>query len=717
MGRSRVPVKQRGLVSLLVGMALVAAAAVAAEDGFLIRDGDRVVIYGDSISAGTDYQYWPRYFEAYLRTRYPAGTTQVWNRSQGGDNASNLERFKRDCLSLKPDVILFNMGMNDGGSKPEIAPGLRRYAESLKTVATLAREVNPQVRLVLISPILYEARASGTMPFYPYVLRSFAREERDLARRLGLHYIDLNRAYGEATGLADGLYPNTLAFSGDGVHPATMGGHLFIAGLVLRGLGAGGDLAAVSVEAQTLEATATGARVEKVELREGALSFERTLTALPFPVVAGTGGLVYRDRAVASVIEVADDLNRDQLRVTGLTAKAYALEIDTRTVTEFSAEELADGVNLSRFFNTPDQDQAVAVSEAVGRRQIADGQLWRLGLDPKATEAARTALAEQVEQAAAALTRVSRPRKHQFVLRPLDREVDRYQRYEQMLEVSSPPALVVSETGEVRQELRLTVRNLSWAPRRVELLWSGPGADPAASVQVLGGGERREFAFDLALGRDQPVPRLLLKHQPVDLSFPPVVQEYVPVRLPRLEVPLGAREAEGDTGEKPGVAIDLEACMDPVTLSRRAGPGDFSAVARVGWTPEALWVGVVVQDQDHVCRNTDPRWAWDDAVTVVAGKASYTLGLNAAGPAILPEDARDKGVSFAVKREGLEARYDLVIPWATIGGAKPAAGAEYPFNVMVYDRDSDESHKEVYWGGRLGRPQPGTIRLGPPPNP
>ena len=712
--------KHFSLTSLAVVLVLMVAGVAAAAESFVIRDGDRVVIYGDSISAGMDYQYWPRYFEAYLRTRYPAWTTQVWNRSRGGDTAHNLERFKRDCLSLKPDVILFNMGMNDGGSTPVIAPGLRRYAESLKTVAALAREVNPQVRLVLISPLLYEARASGAMPFYPYVLRSYAREERDIARRLGLRYLDLNRAYGEAMGLADGLYPNTLAFSADGVHPATMGGHLFIAGLVLRGLGAGGDLAVVSLDAANLKPAATGARVEKVELREGVLSFERTLDALPFPVVAGTRGLVYRDRAVASVIEVADDLNRDELRVTGLPAKAYALRIDDRPIAELSTEELAEGVNLSRFFHTPDQDQAVAVSEAVGRRQLLEGQVWRLSLNPEAEEASKVALAERVKQAQATLAQVSRPTPHRFTLTPLDHEVDRYQRYEQMLEVSSPPALTVSERGEVRQELNVTVRNLSGLERRVELLWSGPGATPQASVEQLAGGERREFSFALTLDTDQPAPRLLLKHQPVDLSFPSVVQEYVPVRLPRLEVPYvdAPLQADGYPGEgQQGAVVDLGACMDPLVLSRRAGPGDFSAAARLGWTAEALTVAMVVRDQDHVCRNTDPRWAWDDAVSVSVGAASYTLGLNPQGPAILPEDALARGVRFAVRREGLETRYELAIPWAIVGGAKPEAGAAYPCNLMAYDRDSDESHKDVYWGGRLGRPQPGTIRLAPTPNP
>ena len=152
------------------------AAGTAHESSFLLRDGDRVVIYGDSITAGAAYQGYPRYLEAYVRTRCPGWATQIWNRARSGDRASNIDRFQRDCLPLKPDVILFNMGMNDAAYTPAIAPGLLRFADSIERVAALARQANPRVRLVLISPILYENRASGALPFYPYVLRSYARE-------------------------------------------------------------------------------------------------------------------------------------------------------------------------------------------------------------------------------------------------------------------------------------------------------------------------------------------------------------------------------------------------------------------------------------------------------------------------------------------------------------------------------------------------------------
>ena len=694
----------------LLGAGLVGAA----ESSFAIREGDRVVIYGDSITAGAAYQGYPRYLEAYVRTRFPRWTTRIWNRGQSGDRASNTDRFQRDCLSLKPEVILFNMGMNDAAYTPAIAPGLRRFADSITHVAALARQSDPEVRLVLISPILYENRASGALPFYPYVLRSYARAERDLARRLQLPYIDLNRAYGQTIGLADAIFPGSTCFSGDGIHPLTMGGHLFIAVHILKGLGAGEQLAATHIDAQTLKVAAAGARAEQLQVKEGTISFDRTLSALPFPVVDSTDGIPYRDRAVAFLLEVADDLNRDSLRVTGLPARAYALRIDDRLIAELSTDELADGVNLSQFFNTPDQDQAVTVSEAVGRKQILEGNLWRLSLSAKADETARARLEEELQQAMAAVSKTGQPALHHFALSPLDHEVDRYQRYEQLLDISGPPRLSGGEDGSVRQEIKVTVRNLSLLRRRVEFFWSGTGATPATMVSELAEGERKEFVFALALNSRDPAPHLKVKHQPVDRSFPPLIQEYAPVRIPRLDVPRAATaiKIDGDLAEwQQAAVIDLESYMAPVILQQRAGPGDFGAVAQVLWNEESLAVGVTVQDQDHVSHFTDDRFSWDDAVTVSAGRASYTLALTGKGPAILPENAAEKGVRFAVSRQGLETRYELALPWPEIAEKQPEAGADHSFNVTVHDRDRDESHKTVRWCGTLDRAHSGTIRL------
>ena len=672
---------------------------------FAIRDGDRVVIYGDSITAGAEYPGYPRYLEAYVRTRFPAWTTRFWNRGWGGDTAANLDRFKRDCLSLKPDVITFNMGMNDGGYRPAVAEGLRAFVESIEEMVRLAREGNPEVRIFLVSPILFETKVAEERSFYPYVLWSYAREERELARRLNVGFIDVNRSYGESIGLADAMFPDSLVFSGDGIHPMTAGGHLLIAAHILDGLDAPGELASLVVDAgdgRVLSATGQAAAVVAVD--DSQLVIERTLDALPFPVIPSANGVTYMDRSIAFLACVAEDLNRDTLRIAGLQGEAYRLAIDGKAIADLSAAELRDGVNLSRYFNTPDQEQAVRVCELVGEKQQLQWQTWHKHL---AVAPGDPALGDEARQIGLSLDRVrdaAQPRKHRFTLSVLDRDVDRYQRYEQMLEMKARRSITFEDDDSPESEFSVMIRNLSLSERRLEISWSGGKTRPALSTLTLAPEESRDFVFEVDIGSGDRPPVLEVRHYPVDLSFPAVVQRLMPELVARLEVaPAEAPiNVDGDLSDWSGPpTIDLDTRMTRATVRRRVGKGDFSATVRMLRDAKYLYAAVRVQDQDHVNHFTDDRISWDDAVILKLGARRFVLALTANGPAILPREATEQGVQYGITRDAQETRYEAAIPWAETGAGTGEPEAVRGFDVMVADRDANESHKTVKWRGSL----------------
>jgi len=78
---------------------------------------------------------------------------------------------------------------------------------------------------------------------------------------------------------------------------------------------------------------------------------------------------------------------------------------------------------------------------------------------------------------------------------------------------------------------------------------------------------------------------------------------------------------------------------------------------------------------------------------------------------IQPTDAAAAGVAFAGKRQDLSTVYEITIPAELLAGKNLEAGASYPFDITLCDRDRDESHKEVNWCGSQARPRPGRIRL------
>src|ERR1700677_905232 len=114
------------------------ACGISATAGeFLIRDGDRVVFLGDSI---TEQKLYTTYIEAYALTRHPDWTLTFRNTGWGGDTSWLRQRrhpdkkqlfaadeatqqkmvddsvgrgLARDVLPLKPTFVTVKFGMND----------------------------------------------------------------------------------------------------------------------------------------------------------------------------------------------------------------------------------------------------------------------------------------------------------------------------------------------------------------------------------------------------------------------------------------------------------------------------------------------------------------------------------------------------------------------------------------------------------------------------
>src|SRR3954454_24277082 len=102
------------LLSLSLVLAALAAPARAAD--FFFKDGDVVVMIGDSI---TEQHLYSNYVEMWTVTRYPAWRLTFRNSGIGGDTSGGGNgRFARDVLMHKPTAMTVDFGMNDGGYQP-----------------------------------------------------------------------------------------------------------------------------------------------------------------------------------------------------------------------------------------------------------------------------------------------------------------------------------------------------------------------------------------------------------------------------------------------------------------------------------------------------------------------------------------------------------------------------------------------------------------------
>ncbi len=103
--------------SLILGV----GPAARAEGPFAIRDGDRIVFYGDSI---TDQRLYTTFVETYIVTRFPSMNVAFVHSGWGGDRVTGGgggpidRRLARDVFAYKPTVVTVMLGMNDASYRP-----------------------------------------------------------------------------------------------------------------------------------------------------------------------------------------------------------------------------------------------------------------------------------------------------------------------------------------------------------------------------------------------------------------------------------------------------------------------------------------------------------------------------------------------------------------------------------------------------------------------
>src|SRR5437764_287947 len=133
----------------IFAVAAVFATLATAQNPFYLKDGDRVVFYGDSI---TDQRLYSTFTESYVITRFPGMNVAFTHSGWGGDRVSGGGggpidlRLSRDVFPYKPTVVTIMLGMNDGGYKTfdqktfdTYTTGFEHILDSLKANAPNSR--------------------------------------------------------------------------------------------------------------------------------------------------------------------------------------------------------------------------------------------------------------------------------------------------------------------------------------------------------------------------------------------------------------------------------------------------------------------------------------------------------------------------------------------------------------------------------------------------
>jgi len=365
----------RAILGLLA--LLLATGAAWAQGDFYLKDGDRVVFYGDSI---TDQRLYTTYAETYVVTRFPALHVTFVHSGVGGDRvtgggAGPIDvRLPRDVFAYKPTVITIMLGMNDGGYRAFDAKIFNTYSTGYQHMIDSIKSALPGVRATLIQPSPYDdvTRPAGFEGGYNAVLVRYGQFVKELAQKEKLDVADLNASIVAALEKAKATDAKTAEkIIGDRVHPGP-GGHLLMAEALLKAWNAPALVTSVEIDADKVQTV----RVENTavsDLKESnGLAWTQSDKALPMP-------LNLKDPAMKLAIQSSDFLQAldwQPLKVTGLKGQRYQLKIDSEEVRTFTRPQLEEGVNLADL-STPMAKQAQAVHDLTLKHNNVHFTRWR----------------------------------------------------------------------------------------------------------------------------------------------------------------------------------------------------------------------------------------------------------------------------------------------------------------------------------------------------
>jgi lysophospholipase L1-like esterase len=361
----------------LILVLCLAAGMPLAQDGFYIKDGDRVVFYGDSI---TEQRLYTTFVESYVLTRFPQLKVSFVHSGVGGDRvtggwAGDIElRLNRDVFAYKPTVMTIMLGMNDGSYRAFDEGIFNTYKTGYRHIVESVEARLPGIRLTLIQPSPFDdvTRPPEFEGGYNSVLVRYGLLVKEIAEKEKQTTADLNTPVVSTLVKAKAANPELAKqIIEDRVHPGPAG-HLAMAAALLKSWNAPSVVTEVEIDAATMKVV--GQANTAVTDLQGAASLEWSQldAALPVP-------LDLKDEVLLLALRSSDfleTLDRQTLKVTGLGGPRYQLDIDGMDLGTFTKEQLAGGVNLAEL-PTPMLKQALEVHDFTLKHNSIHAARWQ----------------------------------------------------------------------------------------------------------------------------------------------------------------------------------------------------------------------------------------------------------------------------------------------------------------------------------------------------
>jgi lysophospholipase L1-like esterase len=158
-----------------------------------------------------------------LLEKYAPMNLKVYNKGISGNKVFQLaERWDKDCLEIKPDILSILIGVNDIWHKlnGQYNGTVEIYRKDYIALLERTKKALPNIKLIICEPFAVSGVKAVDEKWYPEFY-DYQKAAREIAEQFGAVFIPFQKIFDEAQKKAPGVY-----WTGDGVHPSLAGAQL-----------------------------------------------------------------------------------------------------------------------------------------------------------------------------------------------------------------------------------------------------------------------------------------------------------------------------------------------------------------------------------------------------------------------------------------------------------------------------------------------------------
>lgn len=236
LSRSAVGTAALASIPAIVSASIAPAKKKKGKKYALFQKGNTVLFQGDSITdAGRDKEKeLPNNARSFgsgyaflaasaLMNNLAELNLTLYNRGISGNKVYQLaERWQKDCLDLKPDVLSILIGVNDYWHKRNgnYDGTVEVYENDFRALLQRTKKELPHVKLVICQPF-YVLNTSAVDETWVAPMKEYQASAKKIAKEFDAVWIPFQEVFDEAVKYAPATY-----WTGDGVHPSMAGAQL-----------------------------------------------------------------------------------------------------------------------------------------------------------------------------------------------------------------------------------------------------------------------------------------------------------------------------------------------------------------------------------------------------------------------------------------------------------------------------------------------------------